>query len=482
MTEPRPYVLAWKLAGRRVLVVGGGNIGTAKIETFTGTGARLIVVDPTPSERVLELAAAGDISLRQRRFRPHDLFGVSLVVAATGESRTNRRIRRWARLARVLVNAVDDPAYCDVTVPAVVVRGPATVAITTGGATPAGARFLRETLTDAVEATLPAATGELLEAASELRAELRHHGGYRYDYRAWKNHLFEPGLNAGHRGRSITPVVDAFLDRFAANAPAPVGRVTLVGAGPGGVDLITMRGANALAKADVVVYDRLAEPRLLDLAPVAAERIPVGKGKGHGATQSEINALLIERAYAGDHVVRLKGGDPYVFGRGGEEVDALAAAGIAVDVVPGLSSALAAPALAGIALTDRRASSAFTVVTGHRARIDDELVALQASEASTLVVLMAASTADEVARQLVENGWDRTSSAAFVHAAGTPRQQQTTLDLASVIDQGCPFASPTVMVVGPTVDRAQLNRSESSGGQSTARAFGASFERSRTTT
>ncbi len=226
------------------------------------------------------------------------------------------------------------------------------------------------------------------------------------------------------------------------------GRVTLVGAGPGGADLITVRGASALGRADVVVFDRLADPELVDLAPSRAERIAVGKGKGFGPTQQDICDVMVERARAGKHVVRLKGGDPFVFGRGREEIDAATDAGIDVDVIPGVSSALGAPALAGISLTDRRLASSFTVLTGHRCGESDHEWRAFAESGSTLVVLMAATTADAVAQRLLDHGRDPSEPVAFAHAAGTVDEQVERSDLAETAQRGCPFPSPTVMVIG----------------------------------
>ncbi|MEM7337987.1 MAG: uroporphyrinogen-III C-methyltransferase [Actinomycetota bacterium] len=454
-----PYVVAWTLAGRKVVVVGAGAIGTAKIELLLDTQARLLVIDPTPSDRVRELATQGRLTLRARRARPHDLAGAELLVAATGSTATNRRLRRWAKALRVTVNAVDDRANCDVTVPAIIRRGPATIAVTTNGATPAGARFLREELTAVVDEALPPETGAVFEAAAHARAELRHTGRYRYDYARWRHGFFAPAVSAlrapappRHRRQLIDQVHRRFVAEFEHHrTDAELGRITLVGAGPGGVDLITVAGARALAAADVVVYDRLADPELLSLAPPAAERIPVGKGKGYGTTQGAINATLVERALAGAHVVRLKGGDPFVFGRGQEEVDAATAAGLAVTVIPGVSSAVAAPGLAGIPLTDRRLASSFTVLTGHKATSEHHAAEIDAAAAGggTVVVLMAATTAADVAARLVQAGRSAVEPAAFVHAAATSSERVHHTDLADVAANGCPFPAPTVMVVGP---------------------------------
>ncbi len=453
-----PYLLAWRLENRKVVVVGGGSIGTAKVETLLDTGARIVVIDPQPSTRALDMARLGMIELKQRRACPLDMIGAALVVAATGDELVNRRIRRWSKPWGAVVNAVDDKANCDVTVPAVIKRGPATIAITTGGATPAGARFLREELTEIVSAAVPEDVAPLFEHATAARRNLRERGAYRYDYAAWRQLYFEPGLAAIRSGRvsAIGEVRRRFEAEFAgAVTPLRPGRVTLVGAGPGGADLITVRGARALAAADVVIYDRLSDPELLDLAPAAAERIPVGKGKGFGTTQDEINELLIARAAAGSHVVRLKGGDPFVFGRGGEEADAAASAGLEVSVVPGLSSALSGPALAGIPLTDRRYSSSFTVISGHDASAETGRSAGPAGSGSTLVALMAASNADALAARLLDDGWCSSEPVAFVHAAGTAEQQVARRCLSEVVATGCPFPSPTVMVVGAVADLGQ---------------------------
>jgi uroporphyrin-III C-methyltransferase len=227
-----------------------------------------------------------------------------------------------------------------------------------------------------------------------------------------------------------------------------IGRVTLVGAGPGGADLITLRGARALADADVVVYDRLADPELLELAPRSAERICVAKSKGEGADQEAINALLVEWARRGCHVVRLKGGDPFVFGRGSEERDAVEAAGLRCDVVPGLSSALAAPALAGIPVTHRGVSASFTVLTGHCIADSDHDWSALARCGSTLVVLMGASTGADVARRLLSEGRSPDEPVAAIHRAGTVDMATATLTLDQLAADGCPFASPTVLVIG----------------------------------
>ena len=230
--------------------------------------------------------------------------------------------------------------------------------------------------------------------------------------------------------------------------------VALVGAGPGGADLITVRGARLLAQADVVVHDRLSDAELLDLASPAAELVDVGKCKGGGARQDEINALLVDRARRGLRVVRLKGGDPFVYGRGGEEADALRAAGLEVEVVPGLTSALAAPALAGIAVTERGGAASVAVISGHRARPGDGYdYAALAAAVDTIVVLMGATTARSIADELLLAGLAPDHPVAAVHRAGTVGEELAVLTLGRIAEHGCPFPSPTVLVIGDAAGR-----------------------------
>jgi uroporphyrin-III C-methyltransferase / precorrin-2 dehydrogenase / sirohydrochlorin ferrochelatase len=452
MSDGRRFLLAWDLRDRLVVVVGAGSVAAAKVETLRSSGARLVVVGPDTAPRIDELAAQAAIELHMRRVRRRDVRGAALVVAATDDRDCNRRVRRWAHRAGAIVNVVDDPELCDVIVPATVRRGAATIAISTDGATPATARFLREQ----IERAIPPGVADLVEHAAAARHELRHSGTYRYDYTAWRERLLEPGLDAVRAGRTsaLAELRRRFVGGFAAATPIRGGSVSLVGAGPGGADLITVRGAAALASAGVVVYDRLVDPALLDLAPVAAVRIPVGKAKGGGTDQATINALLVEHAARGEHVVRLKGGDPFLFGRGSEEVVAVTATGIPCDVIPGVTSALGAPALAGIAVTERGAAASVTVLTGHRVAEHDHDWDALARSGSTLVVLMAATTASSIAGRLLEAGRPDHEPVAMIHRAGMTDQVTSTTDLATLATEGCPFPSPTVLVIGEVASRA----------------------------
>jgi uroporphyrin-III C-methyltransferase/precorrin-2 dehydrogenase/sirohydrochlorin ferrochelatase len=242
---------------------------------------------------------------------------------------------------------------------------------------------------------------------------------------------------------------DEAIENEALRNEDPIGSVTLVGAGPGGLDLITVRGARALGAAQVIVTDRLADPELLRYASPTAEIIDVGKCKGEGPTQSDINEVLVDRARCGLRVVRLKGGDPFMFGRGGEEIDTLNEAGIPWEIVPGVSSALGAPALAGISVTERGVAASVTVISGHRA---DAATAYHwgalARATDTLVVLMAASTSAEIAHGLIAAGSSSELPVAACHGAGQPGARNALLTLGELAERGCPFPSPTVLVIG----------------------------------
>ncbi|MEM9520211.1 MAG: uroporphyrinogen-III C-methyltransferase [Actinomycetota bacterium] len=452
----RPFMVSVRLDGRRVVVVGGDDAATAKVETLIDTGAAVVVIAAEPSARLLDLADRGRLMVERRSVRRRDLRGTALVIVSDSVPKPGR-IARWGRRAGAMVNVVDTPALCDVTVPASIDIGPATVAISTNGATPAGARFLREQIT----AALPERLGELLDRAADARDELRTEGRYRYDYARWRDDLLEPGLRelSLDGTADLQVLAEHFVEVFEQPRRPTGGSVALVGAGPGGADLITLRGARLLAEAEVVLYDGLADPALLALAPLAAQRIPVEKRKGRGPRQESINELIIEHGLAGRRVVRLKGGDPFVFGRGAEEVAAAEAVGLPVEVVPGLSASLAGPALAGITVTDRHLASGATIISGHRAGSDDYDWEAIGRSASTLIVLMAASTAATVAdRLLAEVGPNH--PVAFVHNAGRTNQKVAYSTISDVVRDGCPFPSPTVMVVGPTAVRGEPGRGD----------------------
>jgi len=424
------YPLALRLAGRRVLVVGGGAVATRRIPALLEAGAEVVVVSPDLTPALRDRAGAGRLRWIARRFEPADLDGAWLVHVAVDDPVAAAAVSAAAAERRIFCVRADDREAATAWTPAVARHGPLTVAVL-GGGDPRRAVALRDAIrTGLTEGTLPG-TGPKPTAGSGTAA---------------------PGLT-GPDGRPA-PAAPA--------APGPAGRrigtVALVGAGPGDPELITVRGRRLLAEADVVVADRLVPGLLLDeLRPevelVDATKIP----HGPAATQEEINRILVERALAGAAVVRLKGGDPYVFGRGGEELLACAAAGIPVTVVPGVSSPIAAPAAAGIPVTHRGVAHEFTVVSGHLPPDHpDSLVdwAALARLRGTLVVLMGLHNLAAIAAALRAHGRAPETPAAVVQEGTTGAQRVLRSTLATVADEAraTGMRPPAVVVVGPVVD------------------------------
>lgn len=382
-----------KLAGRDVLVVGGGAMAAVRVRQLDEAGARVTVVAP----EVRDDAAAGAAVVLRRRFRPEDLDGAWLAVAAATPP-VNRKVAAAAEARRILVNAVDDPDAATAYTAGVLRRGDATVAISTGGRAPALAGLLRE----ALDVLLPRDVGAWVDAAQRERA-------------GWKRER----VPLATRRPLLLRKLDALYASSAGedDAPPPAGLVSIVGAGPGDPGLLTRRAAHRLAHADLVLYDALLHPKVLRLAP-RAHCFHVGKrARRPGVSQRAIERLLVRAARAGKRAVRLKCGDPFVLGRGGEEALALAAAGVAFEVVPGVSSAIAAPALAGIPVTHRGLSAGFAVVSGHSEAAYGPILDGLAPGALTVVVLMGLAERASIAARLLGRGWSAATPAAIVLGA-----------------------------------------------------------------
>jgi uroporphyrin-III C-methyltransferase/precorrin-2 dehydrogenase/sirohydrochlorin ferrochelatase len=400
-----------KLEGRDVLVVGGGGMAAVRARQLAGAGARVTVVAPEVREDVAAVAA----EVRRRPFAPADLEGAWLAVAAATPE-VNREVAAAAEARRVFVNAVDDPESASAYTAGVVRRGDASIAISTGGRAPALAGLLRE----GIEALLPADLGRWSDVAEAARPEWRRD---RVPLAARRPLLLRT-LNALYERRA--PLATASVPTLPAAAsagdpaPLPAGFVSLVGAGPGDPALLTRAAAERLARADVVLHDALVDPEVLRLAP-RAHRFHVGKRAGRpSVSQRTIERLLVRAARRGERVVRLKCGDPFVFGRGGEEAQALAAAGVPFEIVPGVSSALAAPALAGIPVTHRGLSAGVAVLSGHSEAAYGPILDGIAPGSVTLVVLMGLRARAGVAARLRARGWDDATPAAVVLGASGP--------------------------------------------------------------
>jgi uroporphyrin-III C-methyltransferase/precorrin-2 dehydrogenase/sirohydrochlorin ferrochelatase len=446
-----PYFAAFlDLLGKRVVVVGGGKVASTKVRALLACrAAPLIVVAPTATAFIRRAAEAGQMAWLQREYQAGDLHGAVLAFGATDDRGLNARVATDARQLGVPVLAVDDVPNCDFIAPALVRRGDVSIAISTGGRSPAMARRTRERL----DSSLPAYWGNLLDVAATASERL---GGTRsvIEPDRWQTALdgdVERLTEAGSLDEATDLLVRKLERTLFEPAPTATGLVSLVGAGPGDPDLLTVRAVQRLQAADVVVYDRLVNPSVLDLAPSTAELIDVGKTPGVGGpTQAEINVRLVQLASDGRRVVRLKGGDPFVFGRGGEEALALSRAGVAFEVVPGISAALAAPAAAGIPVTHRGLSGSVTIVNGHDP--DQHAWSALAQLGGTLVFMMAVEHLEEIVDRLLAHGRPADEPAAVVQWATTSRQRVVSAALTDIarVAHAANMQPPAVLIVGPT--------------------------------
>ena len=427
------------LEGREGLIVGGGAVAARKIEKLLPYGPRLTVAAP---EILPEIEALPGLTLLRRAFAPAMLEGKFFVIAATDDREANRGIAALCRERGIPVNSADDKEQCTFLFPALVKRGDLTVGVSTAGASPSTAAWVKRR----VSAAVPEDFGELLDYLASLRPVVRARVPEERRAAVFSR-LFSVCLEGDF------PLEEAALEAVLEGAPK-AGKVYLVGAGCGAADLITVRGLRLLERCGAVVYDDLLSPELLDAAPESAERIYVGKRRGrHSMAQEDINALLVAKAREGKTVVRLKGGDPFVFGRGGEEALALQAAGIEWEYVPGVTSAVAVPGEAGIPVTHRGVSRGFHVVTAHTADSPDGLPSHLEELArlpGTLVFLMGLSRLEEIARRLMGAGLPRSTPAAVIGGKNAPRAVRGTLgDIAERVREAG-LEAPAVIVAGGT--------------------------------
>lgn len=468
---PPYYPLMLDLRGRLAVVVGGGAIAEQKLRELRAAGARVRVVAPRVTTGIEKLALAGEVALLRREYARGDLHGARIAIAATGDAAVNRTVWEEAEHENVLLNAVDDVARCHFIAPSVHRCGDVTVTVSTAGTCPTLAVRLRERIARMVRRE----HAELARLAGSLRAEVARRVPELSRRRAlWYRIVDSAALAQLRDGRpraaagTIEALVrDAERDADAASSGGTrragrAGSVALVGAGPGDRGLITVRGRDLLEQADVVVHDQLVGDELLDLVCPTATLVAVGK-HGHGASvsQERINDLLVREARLGRRVVRLKGGDPFVFGRGAEECEVLRRAGIVVEVVPGVTSAIAAPAAAGIPLTHRALASGFAVVTGHeceasleRGDADHSNLDWRAlARIPTLVVLMGLRALPAIAERLIAAGASPDTPAAVIARATLPDQRAIagTLGTLAALVAEAELPQPATIVIGEVV-------------------------------
>ncbi|MCX5579167.1 siroheme synthase CysG [Kaistia terrae] len=449
-----------KVEGRRVVIVGGGGEAAAKIRLLSETSADLVVFAvELEAEAQRDLEAAG-ATLERRVPVAADLADAALVFAATGELQADRAVRDLAKSVGVPVNVVDRPDLCDFYTPALVNRAPLSIAISTEGAAPVLARHVRAR----IEAMLSPRLGDLADLAERLRGQVAAKIGTGEGRRRFWAHFFTgPTAAKVLAGQIEDGATDAIadIDRAAETSKTTsVGHVSLVGAGPGAEDLLTLRAQRLLQEADVIVYDKLVPDAIVAMGRRDALRIYVGKAKGaHAASQDEINAILVREASDGRRVVRLKSGDPLIFGRAGEEMAALRAAGIPFDIVPGITAAFAAAAENEIPLTLRDVASSLVVATGHDMRGDTlpDWAGLALSGA-TVAVYMGRSVATKVAGKLIENGLSPSTPIAVIENASRAdrRAYAGRLDELAQIADRPELDGPVVIIVGRVVAESAL--------------------------
>ncbi|SFK64826.1 siroheme synthase CysG [Falsiroseomonas stagni] len=418
------------LRGRTVLLLGSGEVAARKAEPLRRAGAIIRQADS---------------------FAPAMLDGVVLAVGADAPDAELRALSEAAQARGIPVNVVDRPALCSFITPAIIDRAPVTVAVSTGGAAPVLARMIRQR----IETLLPPAIGTLAALAERFQAAIRA----RLPDLAARRRFLDQALTGAPADLALAGRVEeaeaAFAAALDASDTTPPGIVYLVGAGPGAADLLTLRALRLMGEADVIVHDRLVTAEVLDMARRDAERILVGKaGAAHSLPQDGINALLVRLAREGRRVVRLKGGDPYVFGRGGDEILALREAGIAHEVVPGVTAALACAASAGIPLTHRDAARTVTFATGHLrdGRLDLDFAAL-ARPRQTIAVYMGLASLPLLRDGLVGAGMDPATPAAIIENGGTDRARSLpgTIGTIAALAEGWASGAPALVLVGGAV-------------------------------
>ncbi|MFL9628084.1 siroheme synthase CysG [Aeromonas jandaei] len=438
-----------RLDNKPVLLVGGGEVAERKARLLLDAGAQLTVVAPELDPELAELAASGSIEWLAGEFAPQQLAGKWLVVAATDRREVNALVYQSANQARIFANVVDDPKRSSFIMPSIIDRSPLMVAISSGGKAPVLARLLREKL----EALLPQHLGAVATFAGSLRERVKA----RFASMGERRRFWERLLGADRLGQALARGDHAsahqLADSLFADESQSAGEVVLVGAGPGDPGLLTLHALRQMQQADVVVYDRLVSDEVMALVRRDAKRIFVGKQAGnHCVPQEGINQLLLEEAKKGQRVVRLKGGDPFIFGRGGEELETLVGSGIGFQVVPGITAASGCAAYAGIPLTHRDHAQSVRFVTAHgKGGARDLDWPLLAKDRQTLVFYMGLSSCATIREQLLAHGKGGDTPVALIERGTQPCQRviRGTLDELPTLAVG--VESPALIMVGSVV-------------------------------
>ena len=446
------FPLFMDLNSRVCVVVGGGEVACRKAAQLSRAGARLRVVAENYLPELEELLTSQNGELIAGSFSPAKLEGAVLVVAATDNKEVNKKVFMAAQASSTPVNVVDQPDLCTFIMPSVVNRNPVLVAVSTSGSSPVLARKLKEQ----IESIVPERTGELATLLKQYREQIRDElPDPTLRLRFWENLLeseFSELVYSGNREGAIE-----LLEQKLGNSQTSSvrGEVYLVGAGPGDPDLLTLKALRLMQKADVVLYDRLVSPEIMARVRVDAEQIYVGKVRdNHAVEQEAINAMLVRLATEGRRVLRLKGGDPFIFGRGGEEIEMLADKQIPFQVVPGITAASGCAAYAGIPLTHRSCAQSVLFLTGHFKDEDAELDwGLLVKEQQTLVFYMGLNGLKTICEQLVRHGMSGETAIAVVQQGTTPTQRVLagTLETMPARVELEQFRAPTIIIIGEVV-------------------------------
>jgi len=441
------------LRGRLCTVVGGGEVASRKTASLRRAGARVRIVAPDLCAPLAVAARRREVEHIRARFSPASIEGACIVVAATDDDTINRAVARTCKERSIPVNVVDAPELCTFVMPAVIDRSPVIVAVSSGSTAPVLSRLLRAKL----ESVIPASIGKLALLAGRFRQAVKDklalpEARRRFWERVFQGPIGELAL-AG-QSEQAERALGAAIEQ-AGSTDTVAGEVWLVGAGPGDPDLLTFRALRLMQQADVIVYDHLVGDGILDLARREAHFIYVGKqSSNHTLAQEDINALLVHLAKQGQRVLRLKGGDPFVFGRGGEELEALSHHGIPFQVVPGVTAASGMSCYAGIPLTHRDYAQACVFVTGH---LKDGSMSLDwealARPNQTVVVYMGMAALPEICRQLMRHGLPAHTAAAVVQQATTPKQRVVSGSLETLphLAKAAGMQAPALIVVGEVV-------------------------------
>lgn len=437
-----------QLRGRACLLVGGGDVAERKARLLLDAGAQLTVNALSFIPQFTAWAAEGMLTLVEGEFSETLLDECWLAIAATDNDAVNQRVSDAAEARRIFCNVVDAPKEATFIMPSIIDRSPLMVAISSGGTSPVLARLLREKL----ESLLPQHLGHVAKFAGQLRSRVKRHFATMSERRRFWEKLFVNDRLAQSLANQNMAAVESITEQMLNEPLDNRGEVVLVGAGPGDAGLLTLKGLQQIQQADVVVYDRLVSDEIMNLVRRDADRVFVGKRAGyHCVPQEEINQILLREAQSGKRVVRLKGGDPFIFGRGGEELETLCHAGIPFSVVPGITAASGCSAYSGIPLTHRDYAQSVRLVTGHLKTGGELDWANLAAEKQTLVFYMGLNQAAAIQEQLIAHGMQADMPVALVENGTSVQQQVVSGTLSQLGDLAQQVKSPSLIIVGRVV-------------------------------